>query len=766
MNHSTRRALLFLPAVLAGVLSFAPQARAEFCWDYVDNTPAKLPVVCVRQDALMCMPSPTNTCCSYNASCAKNNGGNTGSCCTLVPPTASTPPQTMLAMHTAWHECFGNTGGNPRETGPNDPLLPYPGRGARWLAFHRQFEYDFDLAREDPNGPKHEACDPMTNKSGGCWIEHLDWHKDMIFPYGHAGKSECDTMKGVCKTRFDDMGKPFPCTTDAQCHVAGCGVGNVRPAPVTCSNCVAPPECLYLRGGGPNKGGEAPTAGCVGFKRFEADPATGKLVTPLDEIPTLDEVAKILDTNEHASFHTQVGIPFPGANFIPDVLDPVCSPRDPMFWRLHKRLDDTVRAWQKRRPMDLSVVIDRSGSMSETDSSGKSKIAMVKDAVELIAALMPDNNGSKIGMVTFSDGATPDIGLTPSAQAPAAFSPILNALPGRVGGCTSIGSGLDQAATQLTSAAAANERKGIILLTDGQENRAPCLNSVGAATPNCGSTCGGGQFDISKVGVHTQLCAIGFGQAGSLNGPLLTAVAERQGGIYIQSPAKGPNDHEGMSGQGTWLDVKDFFVKCFGQVADEFEGVDPKGTLPRRQLASDPMTYSTCDDERLTFVGGWDAAESAGNLFMQVNTPSGDLVRVDDPAIENTDASKFSFVRAPLPFKGQQSGTWRAQLIRGHSTYVNGFTTDSLPTSTSVPLVRRQIQRICPVGCDKVLYYEDGHLGAQSSYALAVQAEQQSGLLTNVTTTTDANDFKSKLESPNSWNLIVYAHQMTDQVEP
>src|SRR5205814_10484610 len=99
-------------------------------------------------------------------------------------------------------------------------------------------------------------------------------------------------------------------------------------------------------------------------------------------------------------------------------------------------------------------------------------------------------------------------------------------------------------------------------------------------------------------------------------------------------------------------------------------------------------------------------------------------------------------------------------------SYVNAFTTDSLATSVSVPLIRREIQRICPAGCDKVLYFEDGHKGAQSSYALAIQAEQASGLLTNVTTTTDPNAFKTSLDSPNTWSLIVYAHQMTDQPEP
>jgi hypothetical protein len=41
------------------------------------------------------------------------------------------------------------------------------------------------------------------------------------------------------------------------------------------------------------------------------------------------------------------------------VSDPSCSPRAPMFWRLHKALDDVVRVWQDGKAVD--VMHERAG---------------------------------------------------------------------------------------------------------------------------------------------------------------------------------------------------------------------------------------------------------------------------------------------------------------------------------------------------------------------------------------------------------------------
>ena len=910
------------------------QARAEHCWDYVDGVNpvtgqvvfpgfefTKAPMQCVQQGDQNSGPN-----CSWfpgqSPDCTVG-----GTCCTSIPEPGA--QQSILSMHSEWHQCFGNTGGP----------TPFPGRSARWLAFHRQFDFDFDLMRDGfsscgpgkcvinagvgtCNNGHREPCttDDQCSAHRGCFIEALDWRQNMVFPYGSFGadyprQGSCNTTTGRCAEN-----NTRTCTTNADCvytHPTSCGTGPIRPDNLVCTGCRPLPACLYNAGAGPLNGDppeRSTLTSCLGWQggtcdrfcggdpsfsscRTDADcghvslpcrsvcngnPATSCTtdadcpvgscapgfcentttfcnastpcaggaaclnvcngnpmrfcatdadcgLVPLNKLPSLEVVAQILDNTHHARFHGEVGFPLEkecqdtadcvadamAANTSPrcdpndpnlakycptcqgtcvynlDVMDPACSPRDPMFWRLHKRLDDTVRAWQQTHPIDFSVVIDRSGSMSETDISGVPKIRVVTEALRMLADLVPDGQSDRVGVVSYATDAGPDMPLTPGPNARTAIQAVASGIEARVGGCTGIGNGLEKAIGQICPtgisndqgpslnkpschpdhnrqplASGANERKGILLLTDGLENRSPCLRSIGAnPTPTCGGECGGEPFDYKLLGPNTQLCAIGFGQAQSVNGNLLTLVAERQGGIYMQSPAKGPNDQDGTSGQGRWVDIKDFFVKCFGQLSSEFVGIDPKGSMPADEYATVPTTYDTCDDERLTFIGGWNSPDST--IRVMVNTPSGMLVRRSpaDLQIESSAQGTWGFTRVPLPFRGEQGGAWKAQIIRQHNSYVNGFTTDALPNDVAVSMVRKQIQRICPDGCASVLYFEDGHLGTRSAYEDALAAEQASGLLPSVTRATDANDFNTRLDAQ-TWSLVVYAHQLTEGPEP
>jgi hypothetical protein len=761
---SIRRFLWF--AFVSGVcLASGTASRAEHCWAYVDGDfedyeSAKVPIICVEEGDLLCTDGPgidavnpncgqeggDECCCDWDPTCHVDS--NTDDCCTSVPPPAGTE-QTILDMHTAWHECFGSVG----------TANPPPGRSARWLAFHRQFEYDFDLFREDQFG-----CDP-GEEGDGCFIEALDWVPNMVMPYGHFGAG------------------------DPGDHPRNCGLGPNRPNNVTCESCQALPECVFYPGMGPI-GGD-PTPGCGAFPAFGS----------LDDFTNMDDLAKVLDESFHGNMHIQVGAPFTGTCsddadcgdhpgdavcepvfgvnrcvYTRDVHFPTCSPRDPMFWRLHKALDDTVRAWQENQALDVTVVLDRSGSMGDLDSSGEAKIAVAYSALDLFADLLEDGAGHRIGLVSYAGNASNGALNMPLTDVDLAAGPLAT-VKSNIGldpvGCTSIGSGIQGAMDQLCNGSSdgetscdpvdghavpdgENPHKAILLLTDGHENRQPCLSSAGDPTPSCGGVCGGDQFDLRTLGPHTQLCAVGFGQEGSVNGNLLTLIAERQGGIYMQSPALGPDD----GGGSDWVDLKNFFVKCFGILSDETNAIDPEGTMAAGELATEVVEYTSCGDGKLTFVGGWNVPAEPGDLRILVTAPSGDLVRSAAPTVEGSLKPEWSFQRVRLPHGGDDTGTWRAQLIRRHHRFVNAFTTDSFVDleGQGVPLVRRQIQRLCPDGCPTVLYFEDGRLGPQSAYELAIAAESAAGVLGSVTSATGAADFAARLES-GAWDLIVYANQ-------
>lgn len=705
--------LLAAALSVAGPFGAGP-LEAQTCWAYVDDEPAMPGIECVQKSDL-------TSSCSWPSDC------------TTVP---SSDSQTLLQMHTAWHECFGNVGGNS----------PPPDRGQRWYAFHRQFEFDFNLWRME-NG-----LDP---------IEQHDWCPDMNLPWGHHGAG-----------RNPDAPNPHP---------ADCGEGTGRPANDQCVECVPMPQCVFHADAGPISCPNAPSSSCS-----TPDGGVDLTYTSLAEFPNVDTVSLVLDAFFHGRMHSAVSV---GSRSFADTVDwgndgmvdnddcanSDCSPRDPMFWRLHKALDDVVRAWQDSKAVDVMIVMDRSGSMAGSDASGASKLEAAVDAADyfgdLLEAGRADGATNRIGIVTYASSASLALPLTdvdgtlrdPGAPFPTALDGIEASGPG---GCTGIGAGIERAIQELCSGgdcsdepatppAGTNARKAILLMTDGLENRPPCLQPAGSSGGSgCGSQCFGAQLAYDDLG-FTQLVGVGFGSTGSLNGDLLTLLAERQGGIYVQNP-NGPDD-----------DLKYFYAMAFGQLSDEFLLVDPRGHLPAGESQTPPVEYGSCEgDGKLTFTSGWQHPVDPGALRLLVNDPSGDLVRPGPSNVEASEDSLWATTRVRLPHRGRADGTWRAQLVRPHRQYVNGFAPDAFARpAEGVRIVRRQIQRLCSDGCQRTLLFEKGRIGETSVYRGAVKRERAAGLLDEVVAVDDAPELHRRL-ARDQWDLLVYARTGEDEAEP
>ncbi len=684
--------------LLTGLIFAMSPVVAEVCWLYTDAQPAKVPLKCVQ------MGNPALSC-SWNPSC--NVDLNPSDCCKAVfDPTAS---QTVGQMHIQWHDCLGNV--------MSQDTPPPPNRGLRWFAFHRQFESDFNVYREGLGLDK---------------LDSLEWCPGMNMPYGHFGAG----------LDFGD-------------HPLNCGLGDNRPNDTTCDGCDQFRPCLYLNGAGPAAcpAPVAPvcTVGSVSFP-----------YTSLDQFKNADEIATLLDVFFHGEMHGDVA-DADGGGYVADCASPNCSPRDPMFWRLHKALDDVMRAWQTIKAVDVTLVIDRSGSMSAASGTGVgTRLENAVEAADMFADLLEDGRSdgatNRIGIVSYSSNAAnaslnmPLQDVTPSLRDPGGdFADTLNALS--PGGGTSIGSGVVAAINQLcpggscashVPAAGENERKAMLLLTDGKENIAPCLDA------GCqGGT--GAEIDYTTLDV-TQACAVGLGNAASINGELLTIFAERQGGIYLNNTDASGND------------LKDFFAKCFAQLTDEFIGLDPSGTFAATEAAGPVVPYESCDDGRITFSAGWNQSALPGDrLNLLVTSPKGDAWVPSPNFGEMSTERSWAFKRSPLPYRGQTHGTWTMQLLRPQQAFVNGFTTDSFADEKQgVRIVRRQIQRLCPINdrgqrsCERVLYFEDG-ANRPSAYAAALKAE------TGVTvaaadSVSDALSLDKRLRD-GKWDLIVYARQ-------
>jgi hypothetical protein len=175
------------------------------------------------------------------------------------------------------------------------------------------------------------------------------------------------------------------------------------------------------------------------------------------------------------------------------------------------------------RPIDLMLVLDRSGSMTATDGSGQTKINALKTAVNGFLGLSGTFSADdQIGMVSFSTrgcgsngqdsltagNCTPDVALTP------ADSSFISTLQGKVNQLVAVGGTNTMEAIRTARGALLpvfNDqnrgpvtRKAVLLVTDGQptfmraDNTAECQND-----PETGTQFNSNGPNGCKLGVPT-----------------------------------------------------------------------------------------------------------------------------------------------------------------------------------------------------------------------------------------------------------------------
>ncbi len=285
---------------------------------------------------------------------------------------------------------------------------------------------------------------------------------------------------------------------------------------------------------------------------------------------------------------------------------------------------------------DVVLTLDRSGSMSSDDGTGRSKIDAARDAVALFVRLVRAGTGNRLGVVSFSTAASapadfPIAGVTAAVKdalvGPAPFSAgiVGNLAPG---GATTIGGGLD--ASRLQFAMPGVNPRAILLLTDGLQNTAPDVAAVEAA--------------LAGVTVH----AIGFGTESSLNGALLTSLTSAHGGTYMRA--------------GGGLALEKFFSNAFGNIFESGVVFDPEFDLPADTFAGPAIPFNVCGEEAVTVVIGWDAAEA--DLLIRVTTPGGASITATSAGVESATGRTWAFLRVPFPFGGERDGAWSVRVLR------------------------------------------------------------------------------------------------------
>jgi hypothetical protein len=294
-------------------------------------------------------------------------------------------------------------------------------------------------------------------------------------------------------------------------------------------------------------------------------------------------------------------------------------------------------------PLDLMIVIDRSGSMSlpGTSGAGRTKMDEAKDAASLFVQLVRLNAGDRLGMVSFSTSATHPPETQPGNVNPGRKQQLVGSSPytgGTIGalapgGWTSIGDGLREATQALGST---GNQRAILLLTDGMQNTPPMVEAV---EPTLGDT---------------QLCIVGFGNEADLDGALLSRLAR-------DHPATGAR--RGMYTRANdGLALKKFFALCFGNIFESGTLVDPEYRLLRDATAPAELPFDVCDEDQITLVVGWDVPGAA--LEAALVTPAGAVV-TDATVGATADAgTTWRFLRVVLPLQGEREGTWKVRVWR------------------------------------------------------------------------------------------------------
>lgn len=151
-------------------------------------------------------------------------------------------------------------------------------------------------------------------------------------------------------------------------------------------------------------------------------------------------------------------------------------------------------------PQTVMMVLDRSGSMTELDESGNTKMQELRESAKLFVELLREDASHAIGSVSFSSSASLDYEL--DLVSPSVKDDLIG--PGEVidnltpSGATSIGDGLSTAQDQFDGASP--NKPSILLMTDGLQNAPPTIENV-----------------MSEL-EGTSVCSVGFGTDANLNG--------------------------------------------------------------------------------------------------------------------------------------------------------------------------------------------------------------------------------------------------------
>ena len=257
-------------------------------------------------------------------------------------------------------------------------------------------------------------------------------------------------------------------------------------------------------------------------------------------------------------------------------------------------------------PMDVMLCVDRTGSMRGDP------IAAAKSAAMQFMDLIPTDNEHQAGLVSYAAPCTypyappcdADASIDDRASIDSALTPVTDALKDHLtdptgpigsiaaGNCTSIAAGLRKAAESIVENGSLLHRKTIVLLTDGKENRSPCVSDV---------------LPLLRKEYAVHVVAYGH----SINVDMVDQIATGTGGELLHAPTE-----DGIAAFYHELLALETDSDVVDSETDSFAASDT-GTHKK----SFPIVKS---DSEATFILGW--THPNVSFDAELVTPNGDVI--------------------------------------------------------------------------------------------------------------------------------------------
>lgn len=302
------------------------------------------------------------------------------------------------------------------------------------------------------------------------------------------------------------------------------------------------------------------------------------------------------------------------------------------------------------KTLDVVLVLDRSGSMSETTGLD-SKIGAVKRASRLFFNLLRPDVGDRAALVQFNTAADLLMPLTAITAASRAdfVAEIDDATNLDPSGATSITAGLLAAFGELTDTA--RDVRAVLIVSDGKENTPATLPGGGTATLDTVALPAG-------VGVHS----LGLGRTDNIDVARLENIATRSGGTSNTT-----GDLQGLDLFG----VEKFFLQMATTILGGTPVLDPVITIQPGQTFTSTIPLIAADKE-VTFVllykNGvlpYRIVAPDGTTFPAAAPPPGFAQTVFEPA-------NASIVRLKLPTEKPElyENNWQIVVTHPHATFL------------------------------------------------------------------------------------------------